>query len=1103
MVFFVWLALGDEKEGHIVKRADRDSACTKGLLSALLVATLLASVLLNFPPLLERPEEARAATGEILLLSSSTSGTLGNNTSDSPAMTPDTRYVVFSTASTNLVEGDANGMRDIFRKDIQTGELARCSLTSAAVEPNQHCYAPAISGDGRYVIFRTTASNLVPDDTNTVDDIFCKDMASGDLTRVSTDSTGAQANGKSDYPCINGDGSYIAFASWATNLVAGGTTGTQIFRKDRVSGEVEIVSESGAGTLGNGNCSSPRISSSGRYIAFGSAATNLVPGDVNARYDVFRKDMDTGAVLLCSCTQSDFQGDYDSSEPSMSTDGRYVTFTTISKLLAADVNDSADTYRKDLTTGLLAACSTSPAGAYVSGITTYSAISDDGRYVAFRANTLQLAGSSSSHTWSVYLKDMQTGRVLHCANSATNTGGTTSGSHAPCISADGRYVAFSSSSDDLVPGDTNARSDIFRKEPLLEAPFITYMSANQGTPGTPVTLRGFDFGAARGSSVVKFGDVACSDYTFWSDTEISTVAPEGITGTEPVTVTTGAGTSNLVSFAVSPPHIDSMEPPWGWIGSYVTILGSSFGTSRGSGYVSFGRTNATEYLQWSDSVITVKVPYSYSMTGQVEVKVINDRGTSNAVWFEVDDYVVSFAEGYTGAGFQEYLCIGNPHPWSAQVSVFLIFPDGSGLQGDFDIPSESRTTIDVNQVVGPGMEVSALVQSNLEIVVERPLYFAYGNGWTGGSDVVGSPWFSTGWCFAEGYTGAGFEEWITVLNPTSYTANLTFHFQTQEAGELDAQGSVPPGSRRSFKANDLLGAGYQCALFLESDQPIVAERSCYFDYLGMGNYHWTGGHCVMGTPFMTKEYFFAEGTTRGNFEEWITLQNIDAFPITVNASYQLGAGQGGVINKSYTIGPEQRYTVLVSNEVGVGKDVSVRLSSDSFFLAERPMYFAYGPGWTGGHCVIGSISTSPDWFFAEGYTGSGFDEYLCLQNPGSQDAVVQLDYLSQDGGSISPKQVTVPANSRTTVWVNDNAGPGRELSVKLHVVSGPDIVAERPMYFSYAGAWDGGHDVVGFAPGLFSAGQASTASSDGPTVPVARTVRAAEALQQMPEFPHW
>ncbi len=425
-----------------------------------------------------------------------------------------------------------------------------------------------------------------------------------------------------------------------------------------------------------------------------------------------------------------------------------------------------------------------------------------------------------------------------------------------------------------------------------------------------------------------------------------------------------------------------------------------------------------------------------------------------------------FAEGYTGTGFQEYLSIGNPTAAQADATITYMFKEGGTQSQAISIPANSRATVDVNNAVGAGRDVSAKVESEQQIVVERPMYFNYQSKWTGGHDVVGATAPAYTWYFAEGYTGTGFDEWVCVLNPGSTAAALTLRFQTQEAGEkvIDKL-SVPANSRQTFKANDLLGGkAYQTSLTLTSTQPVVAERPIYFDYTGTGNWHWNGGHCVMGTTNPASSYYFAEGTTRLGFEEWLTLQNPGLSDLTVNAVYQLGPGQGDPVTKSYPLPAASRQTVFVPKEVGTDKDVSVYLSCSSAFLAERPMYFNYGFGSlhaTGGHCVIGAPEAGKDWFLAEGFTGSNFNEWLCLQNPGDTDATCEVTYYTQEAGALPVKQVTIPAKTRKTIMVNEDAGPNYQLSARVRVTSGPSIVVERPMYFIFRG-WSGGHDVVGF-----------------------------------------
>jgi hypothetical protein len=431
-------------------------------------------------------------------------------------------------------------------------------------------------------------------------------------------------------------------------------------------------------------------------------------------------------------------------------------------------------------------------------------------------------------------------------------------------------------------------------------------------------------------------------------------------------------------------------------------------------------------------------------------------------------YYFYFAEGYTGSGFQEYLCLGNASAASLTVKATYLYKDGTTKEDTYNVPGNSRATVDVNLAAGADKEVSIKCESASPFIAERSMYFNYQGRWTGGHDAVGATSPSISWFFAEGYTGAGFDEYICVLNPGDLPANLTFRFQTQEEGEKVVSGfSVPAHSRASFKANQLLeDKSYQTSLKLESDHPVVAERPMYFSYSGTGGYGWTGGSCVMGAPILASSYYFAEGTTRAGFEEWLTIQNPGAADISVHAVYYLK--EGAPVEKDYPVPAGRRSTILVNSGDGVGteKDVSVLLTCTSPFLAERPMYFDYRGlgnwGWTGGHCVIGAASPASEWFFAEGYTGANFEEWLCIQNPGAAAATVTITYYPEGGGTPIVRTHAVGGNTRYTVPVNVDAGSNLAISAK--VSSTVPVIVERPMYFNFQGKWTGGHDVVGYVP---------------------------------------
>ena len=231
------------------------------------------------------------STGDTTRVSVDSSATQGNDHSHEPSISADGRYVAFSSMASNLVTGDTNGATDIFVHDRTTGTTTRVSVDSSATQGNDHSYEPSISADGRYVAFWSDASNLVTGDTNGLKDVFVHDRSTGTTTRVSVDSGGNQGNNYSCAPSISSDGRYVAFYSIASNLVTGDTNGdVDVFVHNRSTDTTTRVFLDSSGTQSNGHSYSPSISADGRYVAFYSYATNLVSGDTNGVRDIFVTD---------------------------------------------------------------------------------------------------------------------------------------------------------------------------------------------------------------------------------------------------------------------------------------------------------------------------------------------------------------------------------------------------------------------------------------------------------------------------------------------------------------------------------------------------------------------------------------------------------------------------------------------------------------------------------------------------------------------------------------------------------------------------------------------------------------------------------------------
>jgi tricorn protease-like protein len=269
---------------------------------------------------------AYAAPGDITRVSVDSGGAQANGGSFRDQISADGRYVAFVSDATNLVPNDTNNAADVFVKDRQTGATTRISVASqTGAQADNGSGTVAISSDGRYVAFYSDANNLVSGDSNGVGDIFVHDRQTGLTTRVSVDSGGVEANGGSSdfYLGISGDGRYVVFPSDATNLVSGDTNNvTDIFVHDCQTGQTRRVSVGSNGAEANGGSSAVNISDDGRYVAFSSGATNLVVGDTNGTRDVFVYDLQMGGTTLVSVNTSGEQADGGGNSPDISGDGR-------------------------------------------------------------------------------------------------------------------------------------------------------------------------------------------------------------------------------------------------------------------------------------------------------------------------------------------------------------------------------------------------------------------------------------------------------------------------------------------------------------------------------------------------------------------------------------------------------------------------------------------------------------------------------------------------------------------------------------------------------------------------------------------------------------
>ena len=439
----------------------------KSLLFWLAALAGLLGLLWSFPGI----TAANAAVGDTTRVSVASDGTQADWASYSPAVSADGRYVAFASGATNLVANDTNNAHDIFVYDRTDHRITRVSISSGGAQASGSrvdlSRNPAISADGRYVVFESDATNLVNNDTNNTTDIFLHDRVTGETVRVSVASDGSQANGASYNPAISADGRYIVFESEASNLVSGDTNGKRdIFIHDMNTGETKRVSVASDGTQANDDSLYPAISANGRLVAFASYASNLVAGDTNGVEDIFVHDLRTGKTVRVSVASDGTQAnDTSFFAPSLSADGRYVAFySEASNLVSNDTNNKSDIFVHDLMTGTTERISVASDGSQANGSSTSPSISADGRYVAFDSDAPNLANRDTNNASDIFVHDRFTGETERVSVDS-NGAQADSDSYTPALAAaNPSIVAFQSYATNLVTGDTNNSSDIFVHE---------------------------------------------------------------------------------------------------------------------------------------------------------------------------------------------------------------------------------------------------------------------------------------------------------------------------------------------------------------------------------------------------------------------------------------------------------------------------------------------------------------------------------------------------------------------------------------------------------------------------------------------------------------
>jgi kumamolisin len=420
-----------------------------------------------------------------------------------------------------------------------------------------------------------------------------------------------------------------------------------------------------------------------------------------------------------------------------------------------------------------------------------------------------------------------------------------------------------------------------------------------------------------------------------------------------------------------------------------------------------------------------------------------------------------FAEGYTGGSFTEYLTIANPNPSVTTVTVQYLLQGAAPITRSYQVSANSRFTLNVNGQVGTNRNVSMVVTGSQPIIAERPMYFTYtglpGYSIPGGSDVLGATSLATDFDFGYLDTTRGHDTYLTILNQNTSTMQVTVsYFRAAGGAPIIRTHSVAANSRGTVHVNgDGLPAGTYSAL-VHLSEPGLVERPLY---LVDGSTGYTGSADVVGVSQPQSDWYFAEGYISSTFQERYIVSNPStSASSSVTLTFFLSSGTPRTT--SFTLAPGQQ-RIFNAGSLLSGNN-SAHVSATAPVLAERFMSFKYLNQIPGASDVLGAVAPSGQFYFAEGYTGGQFSEYLTIENPNtSGTATVHVTFLPATGGAPRVQTYSVAASSRFTL---NTASVMPKQSFSMEVTANIPIVAERPMYFIYTGNQTGGTDVIGYQP---------------------------------------
>jgi Tol biopolymer transport system component len=873
------------------------------------------------------------------------------------------------------------------------------------------------------------------------------------LTLISAASDGTQGTGGDSFePVISGDGRFVAFTSSATNLVPNDTNAVaDVFVKDRVSGAIERVSVRTTGEQGTLPSNAPRISADGRFVAFDSAGP-LVAEDTNTCgqpagpcSDTYIHDRMTHTTTRVSVSSTGAEAAEGSTILSLSADGRFVLFRSLaSTLVANDTNNASDLFLRDRQNATTTRVSVDLSGNQLPNHTSAGMISGDGQVIVYSVQR------GADQAWELYLRNRETGEVsdLTASLPARNL--------PPHIDPAGYhpfYVAASHISDDgrvIAVVEGAAARTVHRPFPGI----VRYLMHDRVTGHTLVSAWQETINPFNGFITGLSGDGRTYVGTEQYSTPVQLI--DRVSGLRE-TIPTATGSEYKSMSLSSDGRFTAFGPYDGTVGASQQL----YVYDRDSGDAD-GMPSAWETAFGLNPTDLTDANADADLDGVTNLQEYV-RGTHPAALASATRY---FAEGASNAFFTTRIAAVNPGNDTATVVFRFLGSSGATSSLIRTIPARTRITVELpGNGPTPGNDYSTVLESDRMVVADRTM--TWDSTGYGSHTETALPAPSTTWHFAEGATHGGFGLFYLLQNPNATQAHVTINYlRLAPLTPVVKTYTVEPNTRMTIPV-DLEGPELDevdVAAAITSDLPIVAERSMYSVRIGQPAF--AAGHGGAGVTAPASRWFLAEGATGNFFDVFVLVGNPNLTASELKVTYLLPTG--APIEKLHSVGPQQRLTINVQQEdvrlANTPVSVIVESTNSQPVVVERAMWWPKDE-WHEALVSAGATPAGTKWALADGEVTVGGDTYILIANTSTTAGTATLTLL-EEGGTPLAIAIDLLPSSRVSVPISAYLPPTVELPRRrfgaLIETTGVEIVVERSIYTTVGGiTWGAGSASLG------------------------------------------